>query len=265
MISASSAERGFFFGGKDRVIVGGSFSRNQSLVQGLLFIDENCSALSSADVTGKFSCMEMCHSPRFSKNFLLYLTCSKSGTGNLSVIDILNSNSYNDFKVQRVDEKNNLTDCPASFVAYNNYTDSFGVSTESGKVTQYDLENLRPLGSFISDRSGVAQIMSRSVHEMVTLGKSINSQLKIWDLRSQRCIRSYSYPKAVQKHHKLTCFHSTNYETILLGAEDGNILYLDTRSESFVVNENVHCDSGISSYNHAIAILTGCVFVHSLN
>jgi hypothetical protein len=83
-------------------------------------------------------------------------------------------------------------------LSYDIYTKYLSISTDSGDVLVIDMNTAQEISRFKADVCGCSQIKFQRSDALISIGRSLTSQLKVWDIRSST---TTSIVKSVKTFH----------------------------------------------------------------
>jgi len=182
-----SAVKGLFLGSTQRFIIGGncpsaSVQVLQTLEQGNG--NQKLGQAANLHLKGVCSDLELCGVPRLAQTFAAVATYSEHGSG--SSISMLNVETYHDstslaFQSNEALFKDTFNITSISFCSD---LELMAVGSESGAVSIIDLYSGKEVSRVKVDPCGVAKVKFTRTGQLVTVGQSAKSQIKIWDLKA---------------------------------------------------------------------------------
>eukprot|EP01032_Pedospumella_encystans_P018376 gene18376-20922_t len=180
-----SAVKGLFLGSTERFIVGGNCpSASVQVLQSLEQGSQKLGQAANLHLNGVCSDLELCGVPRLAQTFAAVATYSEHGSG--SSISMLNVETYHDstslaFQSAEALFKDTFNITSISFCSD---LELMAVGSESGAVSIIDLYSGKEVSRVKVDPCGVAKVKFTRTGQLVTVGQSSKSQIKIWDLKA---------------------------------------------------------------------------------
>lgn len=261
-----SLKAGRFLGSKDRVLVAGNgfngtavgnkssgttvqvlYSKFDNEVDG----PSHFVPTSELNLNGRCSDLELCGVPRLAKTFAAVTKSNpNTGAGSISLIDV--ETSISSSILTEIEAKGDLTSqsssfCPYSAITFDSNTEILAAATEAGEVILWDMYSGKEISRTIADACGVNKLKFLKTGQLVTVGNSVDCQIKLWDLKvaptswttvfSRGLCKNYqsssNYASHPSKRHprytSLLC-HPVQ-DKIISGTATGSMVVWDLRSE----------------------------------
>jgi WD40 repeat protein len=194
---SSNLKKGKFLGSKDRIILCGNNPTTNVQIQYSSFVngvEGKRQFQRMSEVSFGESCvdMELCGIPRLTKTFAAVAKTNRTtGSGSISLIDV--ETHLNTAQLHAQNEKDYaLFDsfCPYTSLSFQPDLELLATGTESGEIILFDLYAGREVSRIRADPTGVHKLSFMPTGQLVSIGCSEKSQIKIWDLKMKNSTRS---------------------------------------------------------------------------
>lgn len=259
--TTSSISKGVFLGYKDRIVVATTKSKGICEVQ-LLDFDEDypssqgfCQCQFSFN--GRYNALEVCALPNQTKTLLVLATSLNKGIGDIHVIELKDTDNTDETSKSTAflvhDTKDNaIIQSAYTSLAFDYYSGHLYSASDTGDITIRDFHTFQSVFSFKPDACGVKEILCLPTREILITGNSYNSQIQLWDSRSNQVTKSFSIPLTTTTTSDASSFSSSrssigltgcatvNNDTIVCGTSEGYILKWDIRNDRLLYDGKSH-------------------------
>lgn len=183
---STSAIKGLFLGSNEKFIVGGnSPNANVQILQtGSLGAQQKYNQLSNLFLNGVCTDLELCGVPRLAQTFAAVSSYSENaGSSSISMLNV--DTAYDSATLTLQSNEPLFSDTfNITSVSFCSDLELMAVGTEAGTVTIIDLYSGNEVSRVKVDPCGVAKVKFTRTGQLVTVGESSKSQIKIWDLKA---------------------------------------------------------------------------------
>ncbi len=249
-----------FLGSKDRILVSGNNPSTNLQIQYSSFVNgvngkKQFKKISEATLAGACTALELCGIPRLGKTFAAVAKTDRANkNGSISLIDV--ETGVNSAHLQtHDDEEYTLFDgfCPYTSLSFLSDREILAVGSESGEIILFDLYVGKEVTRIKADPSGVNKLRFMRTGQLISLGNSSKSQVRIWDLKSNGAgqvlhlsdeissgrsssgsnspMNTSSNNRSTQQLYSSVCPHPVQ-NTVMCGTTEGEVVLWDLRNAS---------------------------------
>lgn len=247
--TSASINKGFFLGFKDRIVLSTTLSKGLCDIQIMDFDEEDpfAPATIQAQVSfdGRFNALVSCSPPNQANALLVLATSTNKGVGKINVIELKEQSTLDSLKsttllCHDMNDKSAILSAYSS-LAYDTYSGHLYASSDDGDVHIRDFQTFQTLHSFKADASGVRDIVCLPTGEILIAGCSYQSQIQLWDSRSNLVTKSFSLPlNSSSNTIGLTGCLAVSNDTVICGTSEGYILKWDIRNDRLLYDGRSH-------------------------
>lgn len=226
-----------FLGSADRII--SASNSDYGSIQGYFYDydDNNFSSLRKTSEiihSGTLINMELCGFPRIGQTMAVGVFTDKAKFS--SSLEIINIETAIDKVTLNQIIPSSALRSPFNIncLSYNPSSEILATGLEDGKIVFWDILSGQEMFSIKSDSSNIESIKFISPSQIVSVGASDRSKIKIWDL-SSNSFRVLSFKDIDSKPPKLSCFalHPV-LSQLSIGSDKGSIFQFDMRNNSSI-------------------------------
>lgn len=141
----------------------------------------------------------------------------------------------------------NTSFCAYSAITFDSNTEVLAAANEAGEVTLWDMYSGREISRITADACGINKIKFLKTGQLVTVGNSVDCQIKIWDLKSAPTSWTAVFNRGLCKNYHSSSNYANNpgkrnprytsllchpvLDKIVSGTSTGSVVVWDLRTE----------------------------------
>lgn len=262
---SSSVVKCLFLGSRDKVIVAGNApSTDVQILYGSeeLGVDDSFHTVAHYKQPGVCTDFELCGVARLARTYGAIATWDKHNLR--ASVSLLNLDTQLDEALISLHTADLFTSkFPVSSISFSPEMELLAIATEAGIVSVVELSGGKALCTVKADPCGVLKVQFTRTGQLVTIGESVKSQVKFWDLRSagdNQAVLTLATELPNQSAGNKAgtgclCLHPV-HERLVSGGSDGMVQLWDLRSTTSLAYAS-HAGSAGTALTKSLSVCSG--------